>query len=192
MMGGLIERVHRHSQALIETDYFLEQEKEAAILVSAYDLLCRICYFLKRANCSETTTNGEVTSNGNNNNANGEQSTTEAHLLGYLFSTEAAGAIGTLYAAIALTSQSQKGALPTPNQIGPSTPARLLAARALKLLRMIAELDLNKLQVKSILVINTEICQVQFPLGNSILILFLSKHIFYLFFKKYRTNAKYQ
>lgn len=142
-MGGLVDRVSRHSRALIETDFFLDQERDSTLLLASYDLMSRICCHLKRVFKQD-----EITHSGENNSS--EQSAAENHLLSCLVSTEAAGVIGSLYAAIALTSQNQKGSSPTPNQIGPLPPTKALASQGLKLLRSIAELDLTKLQVKNL------------------------------------------
>ncbi|XP_014480299.1 PREDICTED: S phase cyclin A-associated protein in the endoplasmic reticulum isoform X2 [Dinoponera quadriceps] len=136
--GGLVDRVSHHSQALIETDFFLDQEHESPLLVSSFDLLARICGHLKRSvDQDNVSVHGE--------GGNVEQTSSEAHLLSTLSATEASGAIGALYTAVALTPQNQKGASPTPNQTF-STAVRTLAARGLKLLKSIAELDLRTLQ----------------------------------------------
>lgn len=142
-MGGLVDRVSRHSRALIETDFFLDQERDSPLLLASYDLMSRICCHLKRVGKQEEL----IHYSGENNGNSSEQSAAEAHLISSLVSTEAAGAVGSLYAAIALTSQNQKGSSPTPNQIGPSSSTKALATQGLKLLRSIAELDLAKLQV---------------------------------------------
>lgn len=142
VMGGLVDRVSRHSRALIETDFFLDQERDSPLLLASYDLMSRICCHLKRVGKQEEL----IHYSGENNGNSSEQSAAEAHLISSLVSTEAAGAVGSLYAAIALTSQNQKGSSPTPNQIGPSSSTKALATQGLKLLRSIAELDLAKLQ----------------------------------------------
>lgn len=135
-----MDRVSRHSQALIETDFFLDQEHESPLLVSSFDLLARICGHLKRSvDQDNVSVHGE-------GGGNAEQTSSEAHLLSTLSATEASGAIGALYAAVALTPQNQKGASPTPNQTF-TTAVRTLAGRGLKLLKSIAELDLRTLQV---------------------------------------------
>ncbi|RLU20219.1 hypothetical protein DMN91_006826 [Ooceraea biroi] len=138
--GGLVDRVSRHSRALIETDFFLDQEHESPLLVSSFDLLARICGHLKR---SADQDNVSVHGEGGSNNV--EQTSNESHLLSTLSATEASGAIGALYAAVALTPQNQKGTSPTPNHTF-TTPVRTLASRGLKLLKSIAELDLRTLQ----------------------------------------------
>lgn len=141
-MGGLVDRISRHSRALIETDFFLDQDRDSPLLLASYDLLSRICCHLKRVGNQEA-----VTHHGENGNNSSEQSAAEAHLLSSLSSTEAAGALGALYAAIALNSQNNKGSSPTPQQAGQSSSAKNLASRGLRLLRSIAELDQRKLQV---------------------------------------------
>lgn len=135
-----MDRVSRHSQALIETDFFLDQEHESPLLVSSYDLLARICIHLRRSVDQDTVNvHGEGSSGV-------EQTSNESHLLSTLSTTEASSAIGALYAAVAYTPQNQKGASPTPNQTF-TTAVRILASRGLKLLKSIAELDLRTLQV---------------------------------------------
>ncbi|XP_011876988.1 PREDICTED: S phase cyclin A-associated protein in the endoplasmic reticulum isoform X2 [Vollenhovia emeryi] len=136
--GGLVDRVSRHSRALIETDFFLDQEHESPLLVSSYDLLARICSHLRRSVDQDT-----VSVHGEGGGV--EQTSNESHLLSTLSTTEASSAIGTLYAAVAYTPQNQKGASPTPNQTF-TTAVRTLASRGLKLLKSIAELDLRTLQ----------------------------------------------
>ncbi|KMQ87520.1 s phase cyclin a-associated protein in the endoplasmic reticulum [Lasius niger] len=152
--GGLVDRVSRHSRALIETDFFLDQEHESPLLVSSYDLVARICGHLRRS-ADQDNVNGEGGvggvggggNNNNNNNNNVEQTSNESHLLSTLSASEASGAIGALYAAVAFAPQNQKGgASPTPNHTF-TTAVRTLADRGLKFLRSIAELDLRTLQV---------------------------------------------
>lgn len=140
--GGLVDRVSRHSRALIETDFFVDQDHESPLLISSYDLLFRICSHLKKSTDQEA---GNVYENNNNNNSI-EQTSVESHLLSILSSTEAAGAIGALYAAVALTPQNQKGSSPTPNQTTMSQSTRFLIVRCLRLLKSIAGLNLQKLQ----------------------------------------------
>ncbi|CAK9801301.1 S phase cyclin A-associated protein in the endoplasmic reticulum [Anthophora quadrimaculata] len=137
--GGLVDRVIRHSRALIETDFFVDQDHESPVLLSSYDLLYRICCHLKKSMDQET---GSIHENSNNV----EQTSFESHLLSTLCSTEAAGAIGALYTAIALTPQNQKGSSPTPNQTTLSQSTRILVVRSLRLLKSIAGLNLQKLQ----------------------------------------------
>ncbi|XP_012285568.1 S phase cyclin A-associated protein in the endoplasmic reticulum [Orussus abietinus] len=137
VIGGLLERVSRHGRALVETDFFLEQERESSLLTASFDLLARLCCHLKRCNL-------ENVNHSENNIA--EQTTASSHLLNGLATSESAGAVGALYAALALTSQNQKGSSPTPNQAGPSASGRVLAMRGLKLLRLFAEMDLEKFQ----------------------------------------------
>ncbi|XP_033215642.1 S phase cyclin A-associated protein in the endoplasmic reticulum isoform X2 [Belonocnema kinseyi] len=141
VMGGLVDRISRHSRALIETDFFLDQDRDSPLLLASYDLLSRICCHLKRVGNQEA-----VTHHGENGNNSSEQSVAEAHLLSSLSLTEAAGALGALYAAIALASQNNKGSSPTPQQAGQTSSAKNLAIRGLRLLRSIAELDQRKLQ----------------------------------------------
>lgn len=136
-----MDRVSRHSRALIETDFFIEQDYESPLLISAYDLLFRICCHLRKS------TDQEIGNVHENNNNSVEQTSVESHLLSTLTSTEAAGAIGALYAAVALTPQNQKGASPTPNQSTMSQSTRILVVRSLRLLRSIAGLNLLRLQV---------------------------------------------
>ncbi|XP_012166354.2 S phase cyclin A-associated protein in the endoplasmic reticulum [Bombus terrestris] len=137
--GGLVDRVFRHSRALIETDFFVDQDHESPVLSSSYDLLYRICCHLKKSTDQDVGNIHE----GNNNV---EQTNVESHLLSTLASAEAAGAIGALYAAVALTPQNQKGSSPTPNQITVSQPMRILIVRSLRLLKSIAGLNIQKLQ----------------------------------------------
>jgi len=142
--GGLVDRVSRHSRALIETDFFLDQEHESPLLVSSYDLIARICGHLRRS-ADQDSVNGEGGGGGGGSNV--EQTSNESHLLSTLSATEASGAIGALYAAVAFTPQNQKGgASPTPNHTF-TTSVRTLASRGLKLLKSIAKLDLRTLQV---------------------------------------------
>ncbi|XP_070521596.1 S phase cyclin A-associated protein in the endoplasmic reticulum isoform X2 [Cardiocondyla obscurior] len=138
--GGLVDRVSRHSRALIETDFFLDQEHESPLLVSSYDLLARICGHLRRSVDQDT-----VNVHGEGGGGGVEQTSNESHLLSTLSTTEASSAIGALYAAITYTPQNQKGASPTPNQTF-TTAIRALAGHGLKLLKSIAELDLRTLQ----------------------------------------------
>ncbi|XP_076624289.1 short spindle 3 isoform X1 [Colletes latitarsis] len=140
--GRLVDRVFRHSRALIETDFFVDQDHESPLLISSYDLLFRICSHLKKSTDQET---GTVHENNNNNNSV-EQTSVESHLLSNLSSTEAAGAIGALYAAVTLTPQNQKGSSPTPNQTTMSQSTRILIVRCLRLLKSIAGLNLQRLQ----------------------------------------------
>lgn len=144
--GGLVDRIARHSHALIETDFFLDQDRESPVLLASYDLLARIVSHLKRnvnENGSNSVCNGDATSVVN------EQTTTaESHLLHSLETTEAAGAVGALYATFALTSHNQKSTSPTPNQSASSLFTKTLALTILRLLRTIGELDLRTLQVK--------------------------------------------
>lgn len=149
-----MDRVSRHSRALIETDFFPDhQEQESPVLVSSYDLLSRICGHLRRVVSGVDQDNVSVhhgcEGGGSNNNNNVEQTSNESHLLSTLSATEASGAIGALYAAVAFTPQNQKGASPTPNQVAFTTAARNLAGRGLELLKSIAELDLRSLQVRT-------------------------------------------
>ncbi|XP_012144085.1 short spindle 3 isoform X2 [Megachile rotundata] len=137
--GGLVDRIYRHSRALIETDFFVDQDHESPVLISAYDLLFRICCHLKKSTDQEI---GNV----HENNNNVEQTSVESHLLSTLSMTEAAGAIGALYAAVALTPQNQKGSSPTPHQTTMSQSTRILVVRSLRLLKSIAGLNLQKLQ----------------------------------------------
>ena len=134
----------RHSRALIETDFFVDQDHESPVLLSSYDLLCRICCHLKKSTDQEAVSVHE----GNNNV---EQTNVESHILSTLASTEAAGAIGALYAAVALTPQNQKGSSPTPNQTTVSQSMRILIVRSLRLLKSTAGLNIQKLQVSSFL-----------------------------------------
>lgn len=141
--GGLVDRVSSHSRALIETDFFLDQEHESPLLVSSYDLIARICGHLRRSvDQDSVNVHGE---GGGGNNV--EQTSNESHLLSTLSSSEASGAIGALYAAVAFTPQNQKGGTsPTPNHTF-TTAVRMLASRGLKLLKSVAQLDLRTLQV---------------------------------------------
>lgn len=136
-----MDRVSRHSRALIETDFFLDQEHESLLLVSSFDLLARICGHLKRS-----VDQDNVSVHGEGNNV--EQTSNESHLLSTLSATEASGAIGALYAAVAFTPQNQKGASPTPNHTFTSA-VRTLAGCGLKLFKSIAALDLRTLQVST-------------------------------------------
>ncbi|XP_015603635.1 S phase cyclin A-associated protein in the endoplasmic reticulum [Cephus cinctus] len=131
--GGMVERVHGHSRAAVETDYLLDQDHESSLLNSSYELLSRFCIQLKADNLHAEA-------------GASEQTSSRVHLLGSLSSTEAAGAVGALYAVLALTGQNQKGVSPIPSQTGPGSPARILASRGLTLLRTMAELDLDKVQ----------------------------------------------
>ncbi|XP_011298374.1 S phase cyclin A-associated protein in the endoplasmic reticulum isoform X1 [Fopius arisanus] len=130
--GGLIERITRHHRALIETDFFLDQEHESQIILSSYDLLHRLCIHLKR--------NQDYS----NSNHESEQITVDSHLLGCLLASEAAGTVGCLYATFALPHQ--KCSSPTPGQSQFTSYGRLLALRGLKLLRTIGQVDLQTLQ----------------------------------------------
>ncbi|XP_012539353.1 S phase cyclin A-associated protein in the endoplasmic reticulum [Monomorium pharaonis] len=138
--GGLVDRVSRHSRALIETDFFLDQEHESPLLVSSYDLLARICSHLRRSADQDA-----VNVHGESGTCNVEQTSNESHLLSTLSTTEASSAIGVLYAAVAYAPQNQKSVSPTPSQTF-TTAVRTLASYGLKLLRSIAELDLRTLQ----------------------------------------------
>lgn len=140
-----MDRVARHSRALIETDFFIDQDHESLLLISSYNLIFRICWHLRKSTDQEI---GSIHENGTNNN-NVEQTSVESHLLSTLSSTEAAGAIGALYAAAALTAQNQKGSSPTPNQTTMSQSTRTLIVRSLRLLKSIAGLNLQRLQVSS-------------------------------------------
>ncbi|KAK2582141.1 hypothetical protein KPH14_004504 [Odynerus spinipes] len=144
--GGLIDRISLHSRALIESDFFLDQEHESPLLLASFDLLSRICYHLKRSSSQDNASVHNNNNNNNNNNESNEQTSTESHLLSSLVSTEAAGAIGALYAAVALNPQNQKGSSPTPNQTTPSVSTRTLIVRGLRLLKAFAELDLQRFQ----------------------------------------------
>lgn len=154
MTSGLIERVSRHSRAMIESDFLLEQDRDCPLLVASYDLLSRICTHLRRSASQSTIihdgssiASGETTSESTNNNQttmNIEPSSAQAHLLSLLSSTEAAGVIGALYSSIALSSPKNNATSPTQCQSG---AVKNLAAKGLRLLRCVAELDLQKLQV---------------------------------------------
>ncbi|KAJ8667445.1 hypothetical protein QAD02_009108, partial [Eretmocerus hayati] len=168
MTSGLIDRICRHSRAMIETDYLVEQERDCPLLVASYDLLYRICINLKRTNthhhssqsvhdvssiasgetCESNNSSSVTIVTTNGNNGNSEPSSAQAHLLTLLSATEGAGVVGALYAAVALTSATNQkgGSSPTPSQSGLSNAAKSLTWRGLRLLRSIAELDLNKLQ----------------------------------------------
>ncbi|XP_054009571.1 S phase cyclin A-associated protein in the endoplasmic reticulum isoform X2 [Hylaeus anthracinus] len=137
--GGLVDRVSRHSRALIEAEFFVDQDHESPLLISSYDLLFRICSHLKKPPDQES---GSV----HENNNSVEQTIVESHLLATLSSTEAAGAIGALYAAVALTPQNQKGSSPTPNQTTMPQSTRVLIVKCLRLLKSIAGLNLLRLQ----------------------------------------------
>ncbi|XP_017765346.1 PREDICTED: S phase cyclin A-associated protein in the endoplasmic reticulum [Eufriesea mexicana] len=136
--GGLVDRVFRHSRALIETDIIVDLDYESPVLLSSYDLLYRVCCHLKKSS------NQEIIGTIHESNNNVEQTSVESHLLSTLSSTEAAGAIGALYAAVALKPQNQKGSSPTPVQT--STFTRILIVRSLRLFKSIAGLNIQKLQ----------------------------------------------
>lgn len=151
MTSGLIERVGRHSRAMIESDYLLDQEREFPLLVASYDLLSRICTHLKLRASSPSNNNqsldGSSVASGETSESNNpvEPSSAQAHLLSLLSTTEAAGVVGALYVVTALANQKNGSSSPTPS--GPSIAAKNLVCRGLKLLRNLAELDLPKLQV---------------------------------------------
>ncbi|XP_063980963.1 S phase cyclin A-associated protein in the endoplasmic reticulum isoform X1 [Diachasmimorpha longicaudata] len=130
--GGLIDRISRHNQALIETDFFLDMEHESQLLLASYDLLHRLCIHSKRTHGNSNSTHDT------------EQTTVDSHLLGCLQSSEAAGSVGCLYATFALAHQ--KCSSPTPGQSHFTSYGRLLALRGLKLLRTIGHVDLQTLQ----------------------------------------------
>ncbi|XP_034948726.1 S phase cyclin A-associated protein in the endoplasmic reticulum [Chelonus insularis] len=135
--GGLIDRITRHNRALIEADYLLDQDHESPLLLASYDLLHRLTYHQRRLNSHE---NSNPISH-----SESEQTNAESHLLGCLESTEAAGAVGCLYATFALAHQ--KCSSPTPGQNScNSSSTKLVAIRALKLLKSIGEVDLATLQ----------------------------------------------
>ncbi|XP_025994174.1 S phase cyclin A-associated protein in the endoplasmic reticulum isoform X2 [Solenopsis invicta] len=137
--GGLVDRVSRHSWALIETDFFLDQEHESPLLVASYDLLARICSHLRRSvDQDAVSVHGE-------SGSSVEHTSNESHLLSTLSTTEASSAISVLYAAVAYTPQNQKSTSPTPSQTF-TIAVRTLATYGLKLLKSIAELDLRTLQ----------------------------------------------
>lgn len=140
--SSLVDRVSRHSRALIETDFFLDQEHESSLLVSSYDLLARICSHLRRSVDQEPVS---VHGEGGGGGGGVEQTSNESHLLSTLSTTEASGAIGALYAAVAYAPQNQKSASPTPSQTF-TIAVRTLASHGLRLLKSIAELDLRTLQ----------------------------------------------
>ncbi|XP_033332694.2 short spindle 3 isoform X1 [Megalopta genalis] len=142
--GGLIDRVSRHSRALVETDFFVDQDHESPLVISSYDLIFRMCCHLKKSTDQDAGSVPE--NNNNNNNSNVEQTSVESHLLSTLSSTEVAGAIGALYAAVALIPQNQKGSSPTPNQTTMTQSTRILVVRCIRLLKSIAELNLQRLQ----------------------------------------------
>ncbi|XP_014222785.1 S phase cyclin A-associated protein in the endoplasmic reticulum isoform X1 [Trichogramma pretiosum] len=188
MTSGFIERVSRHSRAMIELDYLIEQDRDCPLICGAYDLLARICYQLRQgqlqnssnnhqqhssssrssaggapSNDASSTASGETTSNMSNNDGSGNQqaesSTIRAHFLSLMSSSEAAGALGAMYAAVALSSACQpKGSASSSGSVGvaatstSSSPvptansAKNLALKGLTLLRHLAELDLHKLQ----------------------------------------------
>lgn len=137
-----MDRVSRHSWALIETDFFLDQEHESPLLVASYDLLARICSHLRRSvDQDAVSVHGE-------SGSSVEHTSNESHLLSTLSTTEASSAISVLYAAVAYTPQNQKSTSPTPSQTF-TIAVRTLATYGLKLLKSIAELDLRTLQVRN-------------------------------------------
>ncbi|KAG7198876.1 hypothetical protein KM043_015702 [Ampulex compressa] len=142
--GGLIESVSRHKRALIETDFFLDQEHESLLLVSSFELLSRICKTLGKNGDQENSVQQRGIHTESNNI---DQTSSKSHLLSSFLSTEAAGTIGALYAAVALTPQNQKASSPTPNQTTLTATTRTLVVRGVTLLRSIAELDLDTLQL---------------------------------------------
>lgn len=167
MTSGLIERLSRHSRALIESDYLLQmdQDRDCSLLINSYDLLGRIGNQLKRPNVGQTITTITPDTEGIEQSS----SVARAHFLNQLETSEAAGSIGSLYATVALTNSSTTATgscsnnsqkltgsssnSPTPSQqFGLSINARALTYSGLKLLRSIAELDLNKFQVRNIII----------------------------------------
>ncbi|KAK0168683.1 hypothetical protein PV327_002459 [Microctonus hyperodae] len=134
--GGLIERVSRHCGALIETDFFLDHEHESSLLLASYDLLYRLGCHIKQIsihNNSNLTSRNEV-----------EQTNVESHFIGSLEMSEVAGAVGCLYATFALSHQ--KCPSPISGQSNCLSSVKLIAYRALQLLRIIGEIDLQTLQ----------------------------------------------
>ncbi|KAK0087810.1 hypothetical protein PV325_013994 [Microctonus aethiopoides] len=134
--GGLIERVSRHCGALIETDFFLDHDHESSLLLASYDLLYRLGCHIKQIsihNNSNLTSRNEV-----------EQTTVESHFIGSLEMSEVAGAVGCLYATFALSHQ--KCPSPISGQSNCLSSVKLIAYRALQLLRIIGEIDLQTLQ----------------------------------------------
>lgn len=162
MTSGLIERISRHSRAMIESDYLLDQDREFPLLVASYDLLSRICTHLNQRNNNFSSPNnnqsldgssvasGETTES-NNPVVSSEPSSAQAHLLSLLSSTEAAGVVGALYVVIAVANQKNPGGASSPTPSGPSNAAKNLICKGLRLLRNLAELDLPKLQVRKFL-----------------------------------------
>ena len=150
MTSGLIERLSRHSRAMIESDYLVEQDRESPLLIAAYEFLAKLCLqirhkcqssgsFLVNDGCSVAS--GETSAE--STTCNSEPSTTKAHLISLLSNSEAAGVVGAMYAAVALGGQKSSSS-PVPGQM---LAAKMLAWKGLKLLRNVAELDLQKLQV---------------------------------------------
>ena len=159
MTSGLIERVSRHSRASIESDFWLEQDRESPLLVSSYDLLSRICVHLRRQLVDVPSPDSPDSSATTTTTTELSPPTARAHLLSLLGASEAAGVVGALYAAIALpggssgsasgsTGQQKTAASPTPSQPGLTAPVKSLAVKGLALLRNLAELDLPTLQVR--------------------------------------------
>ncbi|XP_058809085.1 S phase cyclin A-associated protein in the endoplasmic reticulum isoform X1 [Phymastichus coffea] len=157
MTSGLVERVSRHSRAMIESDFLLEPERECPLLTASYDLLSRVCAHLRRApgatavptHDGSSVASNEAASEGNGAAASqpcAEPSSAQAHLLGLLSSTEAAGVIGALYASVALAALAKPATSPSSPVQPQGGPAKSLASKGLKLLRCMAELDLQKLQ----------------------------------------------
>ncbi|KAF7989886.1 hypothetical protein HCN44_008560 [Aphidius gifuensis] len=136
--GGLVDRITRHNRVLIEADYFIDQEHESQILLLSYDLLSRLCCYLKKHD------NNNLSAVNNDN----EQTTVETHLLGCLQLTEAAGVIGYLYSTFALANQKLSSPGQNSNSNSNNNPSyiKLLAIKSLKLLKNIALIDLQVFQ----------------------------------------------
>lgn len=124
---------------MIETDYFIDQEHESQILLLSYDLLSRLCCYSKKID----NNNLSIANNDN------EQTTVETHLLGCLQLTEAAGVIGCLYSTFALANQKllSPGQNSNNNANNNLSYMKLLAIKSLKLLKNIAQIDLQVFQV---------------------------------------------
>lgn len=150
--SGLVDRIKRHGSALVESDFLVDQDKDSPLLVACYDLLTRFCIQLKAAKTTHTNQHPQESSGDSNPQPdsphhpnNNSSSSAESHLLSLLSQTEAAGAVGALYASLALTTKVPAAGLPL--QGGPTNSAKNLAYAGLRLLKNVAELDLDKLQV---------------------------------------------
>ncbi|XP_048514345.1 S phase cyclin A-associated protein in the endoplasmic reticulum isoform X2 [Athalia rosae] len=148
--GGLVDRVSRHSRTLVEYEVLHDQDYEAPLMVASFDLLSRFCYHLNKCGQDHQQPHAQGAASDPANQSSCEfQTSARNHLIAGLATSEGAGTVGAMYAALVLpghTSQKSSSPVPSYSQNSMSAASKNLALRALNLLRNFAEIDTAKLQ----------------------------------------------